>query len=288
MLKKMLAVIIGMGIFGVGCVKININDSWRWKFKNRGISGEAGFKKDTTIIQNLKNPSENVFEIKTIGGKVEISCWNKNQILVKAKIYGDAEVFKEYKNNKFYIETVFPKEIKIKTGRVDYQIKIPQNLKKVSIKTVSGDVRGENLVVREKIFLRTVSGDMEIKKIKVNYFKVATTSGDGSIEGIFCSDVSVSSVSGDFKLSFKGLVDNTKLSSVSGDYEVYINKVKEFKFKSVSGDLDIYSQTRFSDVKFSSTSGNYRETRGEYLYPKSDAILRATTVSGDVKIHPVK
>jgi DUF4097 and DUF4098 domain-containing protein YvlB len=144
----------------------------------------------------------------------------------------------------------------IRTKKKSVKIQIPENIKKIKIKTVSGDVHVINLDLQE-LKLESVSGDIDIQG-KVNDLKAKTVSGDFLLKSDLDSPrIKFSTTSGDTRAVFKADPNlSFKFETVSGE----VNFSKSLSHKEISGD--------FKDFKFG----------------KGEGLFQVQSTSGDVDI----
>lgn len=96
--------------------------------------------------------------------------------------------------------------------------------------------------------------------------------------GVVLGDITLSSVSGDFKSEIDLSGKNMNLEMVSGDSKFNKLHMNSFKAHVVSGDLDMDS-INSNSIEFSSVSGDIEV---DQVHSKS---LKAETISGDISIN---
>lgn len=155
------------------------------------------------------------------------------------------------------------------------RLKVPKTIKKINIKTRSGDVFVKNISLDELNF-NSISGNL---KSENSAFK----------------KIIYDNISGDLK--FQGSLGSARVKTVSGHVKIYsINNKPELKIESISGDAKIYFEDQPSvDVDFVTTSGQIRVRNTEFTQRsnlptqkfklgKGEGQLGITTTSGDVLI----
>ena len=155
------------------------------------------------------------------------------------------------------------KEFKVRTSSGDIFWEKGVELKGadlLKLHTVSGDINAGDLQA-EQIEIETVSGDVSIQTMEGSY-RLKLTSGDVKI-GDIKGKGAMETVSGEMQLTFKEIQGDTDIKSTSGDLEILLDhEAKAYiKTKSVSGDIRVDSDSI-----------------------RSEALLKAETVSGDITI----
>lgn len=159
-------------------------------------------------------------------------------------------------------------------------IRIPVNVRKVTVKGVSGDVKFENQRL-QNISLTTVSGDVDVKNCEVDELEYQSVSGDLEMQGSFAV-VTARSVSGDLQLESRLPSPTLRFNTTSGDAEI----------KFIENDRDV-------QIDFDTTSGEFRsreESGGQWkrvnrtgsFKDQADGaakgLIKIHSVSGDVRI----
>lgn len=206
---------------------------------------------------SAKTNGQDSFELKTVATDIELITWDKNEVSIalsgnRPKEQSGKEVEVDLDSDEIELEFQYDDEAMQKCySDVKAVIKVPKTVKKVEIKTVSGDLKYKAITNQLKV--KSVSGDVEFLGGKSNKVAIKTVYGDFS--GKILSDDNVQltfkSVSGDCRLKLsEALVKNIHLygRSVSGQYSALGFKGRgDFSgpehshnfllFKSVSGDL---------------------------------------------------
>lgn len=127
-----------------------------------------------------KYPAQNnvCLEMKNISGSITIEAWERNEILVTARIFSpDANFTPEQSEGCFGIDVVRDNRGRM-VGDVNFNIKVPVN-STVNIETRRGNISINNIrgnMVRARV---STSGDIDLTGIRVN--EVIAESGMGNI-----------------------------------------------------------------------------------------------------------
>lgn len=154
------------------------------------------------------------------------------------------------------------------------RVRIPENITRITVKTISGDTALEQIMLQE-LAVKTTSGDLSLSEAGVRELIFQSTSGD-----LDAGEVDVAKFSG---------------KTVSGDMELeLLNDAPELDASSVSGDLGFDFRQREASLKvsFSTVSGDAEVKTGKSIPPGTNEFvlgggqgsLRAKTVSGDLFI----
>lgn len=156
------------------------------------------------------------------------------------------------------------------------QISVPQNIKVISVKTVSGDIN-LRLADLQSLELITVSGDNKIDLNSAKDVKVKSVSGDLVAKGDLAKS-DIKTVSGDASLRLRSGGSDLLFNSTSGDLNLELGSALNAKldFKTVSGDLIIQPKPE----NFNSDGMVINQNFGDGL-----GLLNLKTVSGDIQIN---
>ena len=113
-------------------------------------------------------------------------------------------------------------------------VQIPEGLKNVSVRTLSGDVNASDINVTE--------------------FSVSTMSGDVDMDNCIASECAISTMSGDIGFSDCSFIGG-KCSTVSGDINADDSTLQHFEAKTTSGDID-FDETTTRDLNADTVSGD--------------------------------
>jgi DUF4097 and DUF4098 domain-containing protein YvlB len=117
-------------------------------------------------------------EMKNISGSITIEAWNKNEILVTAKIFSpDANFTPEQNEGCLGIDIVRDNRGRM-VGDINFTVKVPVN-STINIETKRGNISINNIrgeMVRARV---STSGDIDLTGIRVN--QVIAESGMGNI-----------------------------------------------------------------------------------------------------------
>lgn len=166
----------------------------------------------------------------------------------------------------------FEGDLKITTSSGDIVIEEPLKLTRLSITTVSGEIRLDEVEAPSQI--QSKSGDIAVEKLVGEKHIIKNTSGDLSL-GEGQGDFEITTVSGDQQIG-KIIGKNHKMSTTSG--EIVIDALQgKYEVSSVSGDVEVENVIGYG--KTSTTSG---EVMVEKIELQGD--LEVKTVSGEVYI----
>lgn len=201
------------------------------------------------------------------GDKIEITAdpYESKPLTERLSISNDGDVLtigqfdkKQFKFDMNNLVDSLMKSFATFTETVDQVIlRIPQDYSgALKLKTVSGDVVVENLDSVKSVQVRTVSGDLDASNT-VGSFGHQSVSGNG-------------------KIKLKALNGNVSLGSVSGDFKLQIPENSDFKckFSSTSGVF----KDKYSD------SGNKVSQRFEGTIGNGQYNVSCKTTSGDFKL----
>ena len=146
----------------------------------------------------------------------------------------------------------------------------------MELSSTSGDITGENLTASEKLRAGNTSGETVLTVLTAGELELNTTSGEILAEGV-ADALSCRSVSGNVALTMRKWAESAEISTVSGKVEFTAPEAEDgftCDFSSVSGDL---------------TCGFEAQKSGDtYTYGAGAAKLKISTTSGDVLLNPTK
>lgn len=209
---------------------------------------------DRDFEQKVKADAHGSVRVSNVAGKVRVTGWDRPEVEVKARLFGDVErvdVFSD--SGRTTIRVILPRS-SFRNGEAELDIHVPEQ-SDVDVSAVSADVETQHLEGPQR--LTTVSGE---------------------IRGEFSKNFEGKTVSGDLRLKGKSEPGDVRISSVSGD--VYLDRAGgDVEVTSVSGDLllDVASVTT---VRTRTTSGDL-SLRGALA---RDGTVEADTISGDVTV----
>lgn len=177
-------------------------------------------------------------------------------------------------------------------GVIQLTIRIPAGFPKVSVQTVSGDVKISEIRVAG-LAVQTVSGDVDLRQSHSERLKVQTVSGDVWVEEFAGSEVHAKTVSGELEWD-NFSCDDFCLETTSGDIRLNCGNTGEVAAVAVSGDIEV-GNVFGRRLSAKTTSGDVEIDSGFVAYylatASGDIELRteenakevcATTGSGDV------
>ncbi|RPI86286.1 MAG: hypothetical protein EHM41_09030 [Chloroflexi bacterium] len=242
--------------------------------------------------------------VRNIQGNVQIRRGDAGEITVTAIKHtgtGNAEATEIYieqeSNGQVRVETRYPNPILgiltfMKPCRVDYQIQAPRECS-IDLSVVSSTVEIEGMDGSHEV--KTVSGDVNLKEV-AGKLQVNTVSGD--IRGSTLSgDSYLKTVSGDVNFTQCKYSEITS-SSVSGDFRIELLDPQEgrYQFKTVSGNtrlvlpfgsgFKLSYHTQSGSFRTDAGSTNSTWSRGQHsgTYHGGGSDISMRSVSGDLRI----
>lgn len=155
------------------------------------------------------------------------------------------------------------------------RILIPENIKKIKIKSVSAEVEVLSLIL-DSFIVESVSGDTHIESSTIEHVEAYSASGDLDVRGT-AKEVIAESISGDFKLKSDIDNPNVKFNTTSGDTRaVFATEPNvNFKFDSVSGELSFSKELTRTEI-----TGEIKDLK----FGKGEGTFEVNSTSGDVEI----
>ncbi len=205
-----------------------------------------------------------------INGHVEVSGWDKDEILLEYTITADsADDIENVKVEIDHSERDFDVEVDIdsggfmnwggSSGEVSFSLKVPQGASLKSIESVNGNIK--IVSVSGEIKAETVNGNIVIKNA--------------------AQDVKFGTVNGNIEVHLDqlGSSNRVKGDSVNGDIEVYLPENDGFELRSetVNGDLS-------NDFGIEVDEGEYVGADMDGSYKSGGASLKFDTVNGDIDV----
>lgn len=156
------------------------------------------------------------------------------------------------------------------------RMKVPGGVKRVLVKTVSGDMAFDDLDLIT-LAVKTTSGDLKLGRVKLGNLAFKSTSGDVRSEQLEVAKVQAETVSGDLDLSLENGDPRIEATTVSGDVRVSFRDKPSVKAEltTVSGELSTERGDEERTVRGPTTSVTFGEAKGAIF---------AKTTSGDLKI----
>lgn len=191
--------------------------------------------------------------------------------ILQADMLGKKLVMKLNENrNKSGFSIDFENELKALT------LKIPRSVKKVSLKTVNGDLHAKKMKL-ETIAMGATSGDLELEEFELASLEAATVSGDVSCQNCKIGTLESKTTSGDVSLTLKNGDVNLVATTTSGGVELKFSEKPSarLEFTATSGDLNLDPDFGKAEEDAKSASIKIGAGKGKLLI---------TTTSGDVTI----
>lgn len=168
-------------------------------------------------------------------------------------------------------------------GQPDILLQLPQSSGvELRIATTSGDMSVDGLSL-SALVIRTTSGDAQCRCMEVSGgVRMDSTSGDLTFEG-GCSRMEAVTISGDIRVD--GAVPDIGLKTTSGDLDVHLPRMDSLNLlgKTVSGDARVsLPEGMVAEVICHTVSGDVRQMVGNQ--PGSACRVELGSVSGDLMV----
>ncbi|MCK4548675.1 MAG: DUF4097 family beta strand repeat protein [Candidatus Krumholzibacteria bacterium] len=249
-----------------------------------------------------------------VGGDIVIEGWDRDEVVVKAKITGrhrdDVEL--DFEKKKSGLEIIADIDHKRDTrANCDLYIMVPEKFDiefetmggDVSIKGVDGEITGETMggdvdfegltgylavttmggditVLDSEVDgkVKTMGGDVDIKNVKGD-LKGSTMGGDVTYENVVRADgsdeeVTISTMGGDLALDYAG--KNIKAKTYGGDIDV--RKAEKVNVSTMGGDITVEEAPAGAKVK---TMG------GDIEIGSAGDFVDANTMGGDITVDDI-
>lgn len=176
---------------------------------------------------------------------------------------------------------------------ISLYVGLSSNVKKVSVKTMSGEVTANNIDI-DQLTINSMSGDITIEDSAITITDLHTMSGDIDVTMNAAKSISMNSISGD--MNFDGVSESIHAKTTSGDIDFRLeNDGSDITANSVSGDIDIELANDSGYVaNVKTTSGSIdlncgdeekEVTRsGNYILGNGGARLTLSSISGDIDV----
>lgn len=157
------------------------------------------------------------------------------------------------------------------------RMKVPPGVKRVVVKTLSGDMTFDGLDLIT-LAVKSTTGDLDLLRSKVNTLAYKSTSGGLRLEGTEVKKLQAETVSGDLHLALENGDPKMEASTVSGDIELTLRDKPSLKgeFTTLSGELDLDVAGATKEIRGGGTSFSVGDAKGAIF---------AKTTSGDLKVH---
>ncbi len=228
---------------------------------------------DRDFEQKVKADPRGSVRISNVAGKVNVTGWDRSEVEVKARLYGNVERVDVYSDNgRTTIKVILPRT-SMRSGEADLEIRVPEQ-SDLDVSAVSADVNTSRLMGPQR--LTTVSGGIHADFVKD--FEGKTVSGDLRLVGKSkMGDVRVSSVSGDVFLERAG--GDVEVSSVSGDLLLDVASATTVRTRTTSGDLSLRGTlARNGNIEAETISGDVTVR----VKPEAGFEYEASSFSGDI------
>jgi hypothetical protein len=275
-----------------------------------GISGSSADNVSNNYMPDTdEKKMDEVFDVSSgqkltvtlkIGGDIDVSGWDKEQVSVKVLIKGDdaeeIEVDFDQSSSGIDIYAEYAGDRDNHNANADFTIMVPARFD-VEFSTMGGDSKLKN--VAGKLEGTTMGGDISLKGLKGN-LEMTTMGGDIDLTGsdvdgfvkTMGGDVTVENVTGNVSAKSMGgditqknvkrrdgdsIGEEVNVSTMGGDL-VIDEAANGAKLKTMGGDIDANFVAKFFDAK----------TMGGDINAKAiDGWIKATTMGGKVKVKMV-
>ena len=172
-------------------------------------------------------------------------------------------------------------------------VQIPEGLKNVAIRTLSGDVNASDINVAQ-MSISTMSGDVDLDNCIASECEISTMSGDIGFSDCSFVGGKCSTVSGDIS-SDDSTLQHFEAKTTSGDIDLDETSTRDMNAETISGDIDIelaagdgylaHVKTTCGDVRLDYNDETIEIIRsGSYVMGAGEIKLNLTSVSGDITV----
>jgi len=228
---------------------------------------------DRDFEQKIKADPRGSVRISNVAGKVTVTGWDRAEVEVKARLFGDVQRVDMYADNgRTTIKVILPRS-SMHSGEAELEIRVPDQ-SDVDVSAVSADVTTLRLTGPQR--LTTISGDIHADFVKD--FEGKTVSGNLRLMGKSQpGDVRISSISGDVFLERAG--GDVEVTTVSGDLILDVASVTTVRTRTTSGDLSLRGAlARNGNVEAETISGDVTVR----VKPEAGFEYEASSFSGDI------
>lgn len=269
--------------FGAGCVEGGSFSG----LVSGGAYDETGYEIGNRVLKESFEEAEIHWTI----GKVTVVC-AKGGFSVEEKegLTEDEQMRSKVENGKLTVRFWKPLYSAAKlSGDKELIVTVPENLKKISISSVSAKVVSQNLSATE-IDIETVSGAVDIENVVATSADFSSVSGGISVKNLIAENADFDSTSGSL---YAGGVQAKELSlgSVSGKITAELDALENLEAESVSGSVNVTLSGNGGVVEYSTTSGvfstdlQYKNEGGKLVFGGGECKIFIETTSGSVKIN---
>jgi hypothetical protein len=176
-----------------------------------------------------------------------------------------------------YIPKKYSDNLAVESSSGDIIVNDDINLKDVSFNQSSGEFKCNSEIKGDNIKLEASSGDIDINSLIGKNYDINVSSGEIRISSLSGSgDIEASS--GDIKVGYKDINDNSNIRATSGSVKVSVPKEMSFTFDGICTSGDIKSNF---DLSYNSKKRNQATAKiGSNPYKQ----LKVDTSSGDINI----
>ena len=172
-------------------------------------------------------------------------------------------------------------------------VQIPEGLKNVAVRTLSGDVNASDINVAQ-MSISTMSGDVDLDNCIASECAISTMSGDIGFSDCSFVGGKCSTVSGDINADDSTL-QHFEAKTTSGDIDLDEATASDLIAETISGDIDVelaggngylaHVKTTCGDVRLDYNDETIEIIRsGSYVMGAGEIKLKLTSVSGDITV----
>lgn len=244
------------------------------------VKNEYQIPRDKTVNLTLETSANDIILKKSSDNDIKVSCYESEEITYDIISTKEGENLKIAEKD----NRKWYQMVDVNFGVMEtpLTVEIPErDWENIKIATSSGDIKISG-IYSDDISVKTSSGDVIASQIHPNYIDIESSSGDIRLDDFFISDkLVISTLSGDTELS-KIVSNNIKINSTSGD--VRLSKAESIRFEIETSSGDILGTIRGDqNNKF-----NVESLSGDISVPQSKRGLgssfNASTTSGDIRI----
>ena len=238
---------------------------------SRHIKMDSGFKWNGNLNQLMNSVSKMISGISKELGSMGFSSGEEVTLEIPDGLFLQAET----SSGDALLEGLTLEELSIRTASGDLTLEDVVVEKSLRLVTKSGDARWSGSAVQAEI--SSASGNLTLENVRVrDHARLASTSGDLTLDGLTVRQhARITSTSGDVR--WEGQCPETEISSISGDLTVD-GPFPALSLNTVSGDVQLRPDGAFQRIILKSTCGNVDVELSENVRPQ----IRCHTVSGNI------
>ena len=302
-MKKLIFILVALFVIGLAGTLMTMGSSGGFSFNTVPIQETKIVKNDQIKRIVVAQTSTDVHVVPSNGQNISVEL--KGKVSKKFKDKYNLDVIEEGEEVKISVnreDINWITSFGISIIDVDLEVQLPEKLyesitidhssgdmnisgikaKVISLNVNSGDIAVEKSEAEKQFSIHSSSGDLNLKNLSAEQLQVDVKSGDTEIEHVEAKTSTLSSMSGDVKLTdVLGILD---VDVTSGDTEI-MNEVLtgNMTVQSTSGDVDIQFTKKPDslalDYRGSSGDGNVH-LEGMLYEEKSDNLIKGKIGDG--------